>query len=166
MTTGAPEPSPAARVAGDRDLQRALMDLALAEARQAAASQEVPIGAIAWLDGEVIGRGQNRTLRDADPTAHAEIVALREAARTIANHRLTGCVVVSTLEPCLMCCGALVHARAGLLVYAAPDPKAGAVHLLATEGEEGRLNHRVEVLRGPRGSESAGLLRTFFQARR
>src|SRR5271154_7641483 len=102
------------------------LTLALEEARAAAAAGEVPVGAIVIANGTIVGRGQNRVLRDLDPTAHAEIVALREAARTLGNYRLTGCELYVTLEPCAMCAGAMIHARLGRLGYAAADPKAGA----------------------------------------
>ena len=102
------------------------MEAALAEARKAAEAGEVPIGAVAVHDGEIIGHGQNRVLRDNDPTAHAEIVALREAAAALGNYRLNGCTLYVTLEPCAMCAGAMIHARIDRLVYAAADPKAGA----------------------------------------
>lgn len=142
------------------------MALALAEARGAAEAEEVPVGAVVALEGAVVGRGNNRTLRDGDPTAHAEVVALRRAAREVGNHRLTGAVLVTTLEPCLMCCGAIVHARIGRLVHAADDPKAGALHVLRSLAEAGRLNHDVALERGPGTDEAAELLRSFFRARR
>ncbi len=144
----------------------AWMEAALAEARRAAERDEVPVGAVVVLEGRLVGRGHNRTLLDGDPTAHAEIVALRRAAAEVENHRLTGALLVSTLEPCLMCCGALVHARVGRLVYAAADPKAGAVSVLGELQEAGRLNHRVEWERGGPADEAAELLRAFFRARR
>ncbi|MEA3005311.1 MAG: tRNA(adenine34) deaminase, partial [Acidobacteriaceae bacterium] len=103
------------------------LTLALDEARAGAAAGEVPVGAIVVANGVVVGRGQNRVLRDLDPTAHAEIVALRGAARALGNYRLSGCELFVTLEPCAMCAGAMIHARLSRLIYAAPDPKAGAV---------------------------------------
>ena len=139
---------------------------ALALARAAAAAGEVPVGAVVVRDGVIVGRGHNRTLCDGDPVAHAEVVALRDAARAVGNHRLVGCTLVATLEPCLMCCGALVHARIARLVHAADDPKAGATEVLAGLTGRGRLNHRVDLVRGPRAEESAALLRDFFAARR
>ncbi len=105
---------------------REYMEAALAEARKAAEAGEVPIGAVAVQDDAIVGRGQNRVLRDNDPTAHAEIVALREAAAALGNYRLNGCTLYVTLEPCAMCAGAMIHARIDRLVYAAADPKAGA----------------------------------------
>ena len=142
------------------------MQAALGLAREAAGLEEVPVGAVVVLEGRIVGRGHNRTLLDRDPTAHAEIVALREAAREVGNHRLTGAILVSTLEPCLMCCGALVHARVARLVWAADDPKAGAVAVLEGLAEDGKLNHRVEATRGPAAEEAGELLRSFFRARR
>jgi tRNA(adenine34) deaminase len=144
-----------------------LMGLAIEEARAAAEAEEVPIGAIVVMpEGVVAGRGQNRVLRDLDPTAHAEIVALRAAARSVGNHRLTGCALYVTLEPCAMCAGAMIHARLGQLVYAADDPKAGAVHSVVEVLNHPRLNHRMAVTSGVRAEESGELLRRFFLARR
>src|SRR5258706_15227464 len=107
--------------------QDALMDAALDEARRAREAGEVPIGAVVAIDGEIVGRGFNQPISSGDPTAHAEIVAIREAARRAANYRLTGATLCVTIEPCLMCVGALVHARIGTLVFGAPEPKSGAV---------------------------------------
>src|SRR5246500_6000675 len=109
----------------DSDIE--LMRVALTEAQAAADAGEVPIGAVAVIAGEIVGRGQNRVLRDLDPTAHAEIVAMRAAAQALWNYRLTDCELYVTLEPCAMCAGALIHARLRRLIYAASDPKAGAV---------------------------------------
>ena len=143
------------------------MGLALEEARGAAAAGEVPIGAIVVApEGTIAGRGQNRMLRDLDPTAHAEIVALRAAARAVGSYRLTGCALYVTLEPCAMCAGAMIHARLGRLVYAAADPKAGAVHSVVEVLNHPRLNHRMAVTHGILAEESGELLRSFFLARR
>jgi tRNA(adenine34) deaminase len=142
------------------------MAAALDEARAAAGRGEVPVGAVVAVDGAVVARAHNRTVTDGDPTAHAEIVALREAARTVGNHRLVGATLVATLEPCLMCCGAAVQARVATLVFAAEDPKAGAADVLRRVTADGRVNHRVAIERGPAAEESARLLREFFQARR
>jgi tRNA(adenine34) deaminase len=142
------------------------MDLALEEARAAAAAGEVPVGAVVVLDGRVIGRGRNGPVASADPTAHAEMLALRDAARAVHNYRLPGATVYSTVEPCPMCCGALVQARVARLVYGAPDPKAGAVRSLYRLLEDPRLNHQTAVASGVRSQESATLLREFFEARR
>ncbi len=143
------------------------MQLALAEARAAEAAGEVPVGAIVVSPaGEVIARGNNRVLRDNDPTAHAEIVALREAGSAFHNYRLTGCTLYCTLEPCAMCAGAILHARIARLVCAAPDPKAGACGSALSVMNHPALNHRVEVLTGPLAAESSTLLTNFFRARR
>jgi tRNA(adenine34) deaminase len=142
------------------------LSLALEEARAAAAAGEVPIGAIILAGGVVVGRGQNRVLRDLDPTAHAEIVALREAARTRGNYRLTGCELFVTLEPCAMCAGAMIHARLDRLVYAAADPKAGAVSSILQVLNHPQLNHQMLVTSGELAEECGELLRSFFRERR
>lgn len=143
-----------------------LIGLALEEARAAAAAGEVPVGAIVVRESVIVGRGQNRVLRDLDPTAHAEMVAMREAARTLGNYRLTECDLFVTLEPCAMCAGAITHARLGRLIYAAADPKAGAVHSVLQVLNHPALNHVTAVIAGLRADESADLLRSFFQQRR
>jgi tRNA(adenine34) deaminase len=140
--------------------------LALDEARAAAAAGEVPVGAIVVANGEVVGQGQNRVLRDLDPTAHAEIVALREAARALGNYRLPGCEIFVTLEPCAMCAGAMVHARLSRLVYAAADPKAGAAGSVLQVLNHPQLNHQMAVTSGELAEESGELLRSFFRERR
>jgi tRNA(adenine34) deaminase len=145
--------------------KEALM-LALEEARSAAKAGEVPVGAVVVEKGVVVGRGQNRVLRDLDPTAHAEIVALREAARTLGNYRLGGCELFATLEPCSMCAGAIIHARISRLVYAADDPKAGAVTSVLEVVNHPRLNHQMVVKSGELAEESGELLRDFFRQRR
>jgi tRNA(adenine34) deaminase len=142
------------------------MRAALAEARAAAAAGEVPIGAVVVFNGEIIGRGQNRVLRDLDPTAHAEIVAMRAAAKVLNNYRLTGCELYVTLEPCAMCAGAMVHARLARLVYAASDPKAGAAGSVLEVLNHPRLNHQMAVTPGVLAEESAAMLRDFFRQRR
>jgi tRNA(adenine34) deaminase len=139
---------------------------ALRLARGAGEAGEVPVGAVALHEGRVVGRGANRREADRDPTAHAELVAIREAARTLGRWRLTGVTLVTTLEPCAMCAGALVLARVDRLVYGASDPKAGAVGSLLDISTDPRLNHRFPVERGVRAGECAALLREFFQARR
>jgi tRNA(adenine34) deaminase len=142
------------------------MDVALVEAGHAARRDEVPVGAVVVRDGAVIGRGFNQPVTAVDPTAHAEIVALRDAARAAGNYRLPGAWVVVTVEPCLMCLGALVHARIHLLVYGAPEPKAGAV-LSAMHGlDHPRLNHRFAVVGGVREAECRDVLQDFFRMRR
>src|ERR1051326_6378072 len=119
-----------------------LMDAALAEARRARDAGEVPIGAVVSLDGEIVGRGFNQPISAGDPTAHAEIMALRDAARRVGNYRLTGATLCVTIEPCLMCVGALVHARIGTLMYGAAEPKSGAVVSTGRGGELPGHNHR------------------------
>jgi tRNA(adenine34) deaminase len=142
------------------------MEMALGEARRAAAEGEVPVGALVVLGGRVIGRGHNRPIASNDPTAHAEIAALREAARAIENYRLVGAVLYATVEPCAMCCGAALHARVARVVYGADDPKAGAARSLFELLEDPRMNHRAPVTRGVRAAECAELLGEFFRARR
>jgi tRNA(adenine34) deaminase len=142
------------------------LTLALHEARAAAAAGEVPVGALVIANGAVVGLGQNRVLRDLDPTAHAEIVALREAARALGNYRLTGCEIFVTLEPCAMCAGAMIHARLSRLVYAAADPKAGAVGSVLQVLNHPQLNHQMVVTSGELADESGELLRSFFRERR
>src|SRR5581483_6680878 len=139
------------------------MQAALDQARAAEAAGEVPIGTIVLFEGQIIASGQNRVLRDNDPTAHAEIIALRTAAHAIGNYRLNGCTVVSTLEPCAMCAGAMIHARIDRLVFAADDPKAGAAGSVLKVLNHPALNHQIAVERGLLAEESAALLREFFQ---
>jgi tRNA(adenine34) deaminase len=146
------------------DLQ--VMQAALDEARLAGAAGEVPIGAVVVHEGAIIARGQNRVLRDLDPTAHAEIVALRAAATAIGNYRLLGCTLYVTLEPCAMCAGAMIHARLDRLVYAAADPKAGEVGSVLAVLNHPQLNHQMQVDQGILAEESAELLRSFFRERR
>jgi len=142
------------------------MRQALEEARRAAEAGEVPVGALVTLDGRVIASAANRTMTDGDPTAHAEIVALRAAAKTLGNYRLAGATLYVTLEPCAMCAGALVHARVARLVYGCDDPKVGAVNWCLRVLEHPMLNHRVEVTSGILADECSVLLREFFEARR
>jgi tRNA(adenine34) deaminase len=139
---------------------------ALGEAQAAADAGEVPIGAVAVYHDKIIARGQNRVLRDVDPTAHAEIVAMRAAAKILNNYRLTGCELYVTLEPCAMCAGAMVHARLARLIYAAADPKAGAAGSVLEVLNHPRLNHQMAVTAGVLAEESAELLREFFRQRR
>ena len=139
---------------------------ALEEARRAATVDEVPVGAVVTLDGEIIGRGHNAPITQSDPTAHAEIVALRAAAAKIGNYRLGGATLYVTLEPCAMCCGAALHARVARVVYGARDQKAGAVESLYRLLDDARWNHRVAVTGGVLADESAALLREFFESRR
>jgi tRNA(adenine34) deaminase len=143
------------------------MHLAIEQARSAEADGEVPVGAIVVdAHGEILGRGSNQVLRTSDPTAHAEIVALRAAGAALANYRLLGCTLYTTLEPCAMCAGAILHARIARLVYATPDPKAGACGSVLSVLNHPALNHRVEVVSGVRAEECSALLTNFFRARR
>ena len=145
-----------------------LMQLAMEEARAAEAAGEVPVGAIVVApDGvTILGRARNRVIADSDPTAHCEIVAMREAGRALGNYRLTGCTLVCTLEPCAMCAGAMIHARIDRLVFAADDPKAGAAGSVLGVLNHAALNHQMVLERGLLAEESAALLREFFQRRR
>jgi len=142
------------------------MQLALAEARASAEAGEVPIGAVIVQADKVLARSGNRTIRDNDPTAHAEIVVLREAARALGNYRLAGTTLYVTLEPCAMCAGAIIQARVPRLVYAADDPKGGAFRSCFNILTNAQLNHTVEVNPGLLASDSAALLQAFFAARR
>ena len=142
------------------------MEEALRCAQRALQSNEIPVGAVVVLENKIIGRGWNRNLTDSDPTAHAEIAALREAAARIGNHRLLNCELFSTIEPCAMCAGAMIHARIKRLVYGADDPKAGAVHSVLQVLNHPRLNHQIEVRSGVLGNRCAELLQEFFRLRR
>jgi tRNA(adenine34) deaminase len=142
------------------------MQAALAEARLAAESGEVPIGAVVVREGAIVATGQNHVLRDVDPTAHAEIVAMRAAAVVLGNYRLLGCTLFVTLEPCAMCAGAMIHARLDRLVFAAADPKAGAAGSVLTVLNHPQLNHQMQMEQGILGDEAAELLRSFFRERR
>ena len=142
------------------------MRQALAEAEKARDAGEVPIGAIVVADGNVIGTGFNRPVSAHDPTAHAEVIALRAAAQAVGNYRLTDATMYVTVEPCLMCVGAMVHARIGLVVYGAAEPKAGALQSMTNAHELPGLNHQLTTLGGVLESESRDLLRTFFKDRR
>ena len=151
---------------GDSAADERWMREALAEARSARGRGEVPVGAVVVLDAVVVGRGSNQPIHAADPTAHAEIVALRNAARAVGNYRLTGAALYVTVEPCLMCAGALVHARIARLVFGAAEPKAGAVRSAMGVLDHPALNHRVEVAGGVLEAECSELMHTFFAARR
>jgi tRNA(adenine34) deaminase len=142
------------------------MEEALREAQRALEAGEVPIGAIVVLNKETVGRGSNRNLTDSDPTAHAEILALRQAGAQVGNHRLSDCELFATIEPCPMCAGAMVHARLKRLVYGADDPKAGAVRSVMEVLNHPTLNHRMEVRAGVLAGRSAELLQQFFRSRR
>jgi tRNA(adenine34) deaminase len=142
------------------------MEEALREAAKAQAAGEVPVGAVVVCDGKVVARGRNRNLLDNDPTAHAEIVALRDAGRAIGNHRLLDCELYVTIEPCPMCAGAITHARIRRLIYGADDPKAGAVHSVMTVLNAPEMNHKVEVSWGVLGGRCSEILQAFFRERR
>lgn len=146
----------------DQDFMR----LALEQAAAAEKLGEVPIGAVIVCDGKVIAGGHNRNLTDRDPTAHAEVVALREAARAVGNHRLGGCSMFVTIEPCAMCAGALVHARLDRLVYGAADPKAGAVASVMQVLNHPALNHRMEITSGVLEADCSDIMQRFFRERR
>lgn len=142
------------------------MQLALEQARRAADLGEVPVGALVIKDGAILGQGHNRTLLDNDPTAHAEIVALRQASAKFGNHRLTGCSMVVTIEPCAMCAGAIIHARLARLIYGASDPKAGAAGSVLQVLNHPRLNHKLQIAAGILNERCSEILKSFFQARR
>ncbi len=142
------------------------MEQALESARKAGSASEVPVGAVVVLDGKIIGRGGNRNLKDCDPSAHAEIVAMREAGNNIGNHRLLDCELFVTIEPCAMCAGAMIHARLKRLVYGADDPRAGAVRSVMQVVNHPQLNHRMEVRGGVLATECKELLQAFFRERR
>ena len=148
----------------EQDMQ--FMALALEQARLAEKEGEVPVGAVVVCHEQVIGAGRNQTIAHCDPTAHAEILALRQAAQTVGNYRLTGCTLYATLEPCAMCAGAAVLARLDRLVYACDDPKAGAVRTLFRITDDQRLNHAMQVTKGVMEAECGDYLRRFFQKRR
>ena len=143
-----------------------LMGAALEEARRADAAGEVPIGAVVAVDGAIVGRGFNQPISSGDPTAHAEIVAIRAAAVQVGNYRLTGATLCVTIEPCLMCVGALVHARIATLAYGAAEPRSGAIVSTVRGGELPGHNHRFAVVSGVREAECRDLIQRFFKARR
>ena len=159
--TGANKPSAASRQDDEK-----FMTEALALAQRAAEEGEVPVGAVVVKDGNVIGRGYNRPVSKNDPTAHAEIVALREAGAATGNYRLAGCTLYVTIEPCAMCAGAIMHARIGRLVYGAADPKAGACGSVVNLFADDRLNHHATVASGVMAEAAGKLLQDFFAARR
>ena len=148
------------------DADISYMQLALEEARAAATAGEVPIGALLVHDGKILARSSNRTIRDCDPTAHAEIVAIREAASLLRNYRMPGTTLYVTLEPCSMCAGAMIQARVPRLVYGADDPKGGAVRSCFEILTNSTLNHQVEVVPGVLAADSASILQYFFATRR
>jgi len=147
-------------------MHETFMREALALARASAAAGEVPVGAVVVLDGDVIGRGRNQPIGAHDPTAHAEVLALRDAAARVGNYRLPGATLYVTLEPCLMCVGALAHARVATVVYGATEPKAGAMESTQRAHEHPALNHRMTVMSGVLAAECRELLQAFFRERR
>jgi tRNA(adenine34) deaminase len=159
--------TPAAGPASDLTRSDELwMEEALRCAQRALDAGEVPVGAVVICDGRVVGRGWNRNLTDHDPAAHAEIVALREAGQNLGNHRLGGCELFATIEPCAMCAGAAIHGRIRRLVYGADDPKAGAVHSVLAVINHPGLNHQMEIRGGVLAGRSAEILQEFFRRRR
>jgi tRNA(adenine34) deaminase len=142
------------------------MEEALREAQRAAALGEVPVGAVVVLDDKIVGRGANRPISDSDPTAHAEVLAIREAGKTVGNYRLENCDLYVTIEPCAMCAGAITHARIRRLVFGADDPKAGAIHSTMPVLNHPQANHRVEVVRGVLAGRAMEMMQAFFRARR
>jgi tRNA(adenine34) deaminase len=159
-----PQPTATATVAPDAD--EAFMRVALTLAREAEAAGEVPVGAVLVKEGAIIARGRNRPIGGCDPTAHAEIEALRAGATALGNYRLTGCTLYTTIEPCAMCAGALVHARIGRLVYGAADPRAGAAGSVFNIVAAPALNHQVAVTAGLLQAECRELMQAFFRLRR
>ena len=143
-----------------------LMSAALEQARRARDAGEVPVGAVVALDGNIIGRGFNQPISSGDPTAHAEVVSIRAAARAVGNYRLSGATLCVTIEPCLMCVGAMVHARIGTLVFGAAEPKSGAVISTVRGGDLPGHNHRFEIVSGMREEECRTLIQDFFSDRR
>jgi tRNA(adenine34) deaminase len=150
----------------DRATAELWMRAALAEARDAGAEGEVPVGAVVLVNDKIVGRAHNHSVRLRDPTAHAEVLALRRAAHGLGNYRLPGSVVVVTIEPCAMCVGAMIHARVEQLVYGAADPKAGAVDSHLGLAAAPHLNHTIDVVSGVLARECGDLLRAFFESRR
>jgi tRNA(adenine34) deaminase len=161
---GAVPSRPAAKTveADDLSFMRRALDLA----REAEAAGEVPVGAVLVADGRIVGQGWNRPIGECDPTAHAEMIALRRGARELGSYRLTGTTLYVTLEPCAMCAGAMVHARVRRLVFAATDPRAGAAGSVFNIVQHPMLNHRIECSAGVLAEECAAMLRGFFQLRR
>lgn len=152
--------------AADLPMDEVWMNEALGSARRALEAGEVPVGAVVVFEGRIVGRGFNRNILDHDPTAHAEMLALREAGSALGNHRLGACDLFATIEPCAMCAGALVHARVRRLVYGAADPKAGAVESVMQVLNHPSLNHQIEIRGGVLAGRCAELVQEFFRARR
>ena len=150
----------------DQPTAESWMREALDEARKAEAEGEVPVGAVLLINGKIVGRGHNHSIRSYDPTAHAEILALRHSGHSLRNYRLPGSILVVTIEPCVMCVGAMIQARVEELIYGAPDPKAGAIHSHFQLASASALNHSIHVVSGILEDECGSLLREFFEARR
>jgi tRNA(adenine34) deaminase len=150
----------------DQATAEAWMREALDEARKAEAEGEVPVGAVLLVNGKIVGRGRNHSIRSHDPTSHAEILALRHGGHSLRNYRLPGSILVVTIEPCVMCVGAMIQARVEELIYGAPDPKAGAIHSHFQLASASALNHAIRVVPGILADECGSLLRAFFEARR
>lgn len=150
----------------DTDVDVEFMQVAMEEAARAEAAGEVPVGAVVVNGGKILGRAGNRNIVEKDPTAHAEILAMRQAAQNTSNYRLEGCTLYVTIEPCAMCAGAAVLARVSRLVYGCDDPKSGAVRTFFRVADDIRLNHRIEVTRGVLQQECASQIRAFFQKKR
>ncbi len=150
----------------DTSMHEAWMRQALALAARAGESGEVPVGALVVVDGQVVGEGWNQPIATSDPTAHAEIVAMRAAARHVKNYRLSGATLVVTVEPCLMCVGAMVHARIGTVVYGAPEPRAGALGSAIAAHETPGLNHKLTAVGGVLADDCRALIQRFFKERR
>jgi tRNA(adenine34) deaminase len=142
------------------------MQEALIEARKAEAEGEIPVGAVLLVNEKIIGRSHNSSIQLHDPTAHAEILVLRQAGRNVKNYRLPGSILIVTIEPCVMCMGALIHARVEEIIYGAPDPKAGAVHSCFQLADEPHLNHKIRITSGVLESECSAILKNFFASRR
>lgn len=147
-------------------MHEAFMRKALEQAHEARRAGEVPVGAVVVVSGEVVGEGHNQPIGSHDPTAHAEIVAMRDAARRLGNYRLTGATLYVTVEPCMMCVGAMVHARIGTLVFGATEPKAGAIVSTARAHEHAALNHHIDVVDGVLEEECRAVMQAFFRKRR
>jgi len=162
----ATETSSDALCSGELSSDELWMEEALRCAQRALEAGEVPVGAVVVCAGRVVGRGWNRNLADCDPTAHAEMVALREAGRNLGNHRLGDCELFATIEPCAMCAGAAIHARVRRLVYGADDLKAGAVHSILQVVNHPDLNHQMEIRRGVLAGRTAKMVQEFFRKRR
>jgi tRNA(adenine34) deaminase len=144
----------------------AQMRVALEQAKKAAERGEVPVGAVVVLNGDIVGAGHNQPISSHDPTAHAEVVAIRAAATRLGNYRLTGATLYVTVEPCVMCVGAIVHARIGTVVFGTPEPKAGALESTQRAHEHPALNHRVTVVSGVLAAECRDVMQSFFASRR